>query len=61
MGTTEISAPAGVPFIDISREFDARAIVYRACTGRAARAMAGTAGWSRPWEPATAAVALRPP
>ncbi len=33
MGTTEISAPAGVPFIDMSREFDARReLLYRAYT-----------------------------
>jgi uncharacterized protein YndB with AHSA1/START domain len=31
MGTTEISAPTGVPFIDISREFDApRELLFRA-------------------------------
>jgi uncharacterized protein YndB with AHSA1/START domain len=31
MGTTQISAPAGIPFIDIEREFAApRALVYRA-------------------------------
>ena len=31
MGTTEITAPAGVPFIEIEREFDApRALLYRA-------------------------------
>jgi len=33
MGSTEISAPAGLPFIDISREFDApRELIYRAYT-----------------------------
>jgi uncharacterized protein YndB with AHSA1/START domain len=33
MGTTEISAPAGVPFIDMARELDApRELVYRAYT-----------------------------
>jgi len=33
MGTTKIDAPAGVPFIDISREFDApRELLYRAYT-----------------------------
>jgi uncharacterized protein YndB with AHSA1/START domain len=33
MGTTEISAPAGVPFIDMSRAFDApRELLYRAYT-----------------------------
>jgi uncharacterized protein YndB with AHSA1/START domain len=33
VGTTEITAPAGVPFIDISREFDApRELLYRAYT-----------------------------
>ena len=33
MGTTEISAPAGVPFIDMSREFDApRELLFRAYT-----------------------------
>jgi uncharacterized protein YndB with AHSA1/START domain len=33
MGTTRIDAPAGVPFIDISREFDApRELVFRAYT-----------------------------
>jgi uncharacterized protein YndB with AHSA1/START domain len=31
VGTTEITAPAGVPFIEIEREFDApRALLYRA-------------------------------
>jgi uncharacterized protein YndB with AHSA1/START domain len=31
MGTTKIDAPAGVPFIEIEREFDApRALLYRA-------------------------------
>ena len=31
MGTTKIDAPAGVPFIDMSREFDApRELLYRA-------------------------------
>jgi uncharacterized protein YndB with AHSA1/START domain len=31
MGTTDVSAPAGVPFIDISREFDASPeLLYRA-------------------------------
>ena len=33
MGSTEISAPAGVPFVDISREFAApRELLYRAYT-----------------------------
>jgi uncharacterized protein YndB with AHSA1/START domain len=33
MGTTEISAPAGVPFIEIEREFNApRTLLYRAYT-----------------------------
>jgi len=33
VGTTEITAPAGVPFIDIRREFDApRELLYRAYT-----------------------------
>lgn len=33
MGTTEISAPAGVPFITMSREFDApRELLFRAYT-----------------------------
>jgi uncharacterized protein YndB with AHSA1/START domain len=33
MGTTKIDAPAGVPFIDIEREFEApRALLYRAYT-----------------------------
>jgi uncharacterized protein YndB with AHSA1/START domain len=33
VGTTKIDAPAGVPFIDISREFDApRELLYRAYT-----------------------------
>jgi uncharacterized protein YndB with AHSA1/START domain len=33
MSTTQIDAPAGVPFIDITREFDApRDLVYRAYT-----------------------------
>ena len=33
MSTTQIDAPAGVPFIDISREFDApRDLVFRAYT-----------------------------
>ena len=33
MGTTEITAPAGVPFIDMSREFDApRELLFRAYT-----------------------------
>lgn len=31
MGKTKISAPAGVPYIDIEREFDApRELVHRA-------------------------------
>lgn len=33
MGTTAITAPAGLPFIDLSREFDApRELLYRAHT-----------------------------
>jgi uncharacterized protein YndB with AHSA1/START domain len=33
VGTTKIDAPAGVPFIDIEREFDApRTLLYRAYT-----------------------------
>jgi uncharacterized protein YndB with AHSA1/START domain len=33
VGTTDITAPAGVPFIDIEREFDApRVLLYRAYT-----------------------------
>jgi uncharacterized protein YndB with AHSA1/START domain len=33
MGSTHIDAPAGIPFIDISREFDApRELIYRAHT-----------------------------
>jgi uncharacterized protein YndB with AHSA1/START domain len=33
MGTTHVSAPAGVPFIDLTREFDApREVLFRAWT-----------------------------
>lgn len=33
MGTTKVSAPEGLPFVDVSREFDApRALIYRAFT-----------------------------